>query len=466
MARNLNARAEVYDAIAAEIAKAGVVTAGELAHSTGADAVRATTDPLRNLSTLEPADIVRVLWTDDRALRGAVVAHARRNIPAQVEAALLVPELADRWHTALQAEISRRSSPPPGQGTLRRLERDALIQVREELRASGTPLKGQSDTIVQQLSTLGPDSLARRLLTHREDLLQVALADARRRTPQHVAAVLRRSDVLPAFISALEHLQYNLDRQVEARRADGRHPRDKAWEDRRRVIARLREIRAHHAGTRVDRREYTAEKFNSWEQSVITMHKAEIKERHAAAVAERGLAFPLNIPKSGVVAFAMEHGILAPPPEPVERLLRLADDQLRAHVADDVNNRCPQPLLRTDWLLDRWRVALVTLKEVSEARRTEAEDDTIRSRRTRFVQAINTSLSEQKRLLLALRDKVHAEVDRRDTAKADRWELWDAICRDVITRYRREELYGASVASGTNESVASHSEGPATTTHV
>ena len=116
------------------------------------------------------------------------------------------------------------------------------------------------------------------------------------------------------------------------------------------------------------------------------------------------------MPRHGVVAWALQRGHLEPPAAD-EVVLLAVDDAFRKQVARDVTGTCHDTHLREPASLERWRTARLELKDVTNRRVADARcvDNQTRHSWVRF--AVDARLSEQRGLLLRVKDAIHTRLE-------------------------------------------------------
>jgi hypothetical protein len=445
LAENLAARAEVYEAVANAMTAQGVETAHELDTDTGRElATRPTSDPLIEAAELDAADLRRRLLDDPRLLRTATFAHARDNIPSAVAEALEQDDVRNAWHSMIQKLLAYLSHPKPWPGTQRSADVDGLWRDRQAVRAPGVQLTGAAGDTVAQLLALPSERQRERLLKNRYVLEQAVLFEARMKgkAPAALMALIREPEMLPHAITALETLHQNLNHHIARLKEQGEYVSKRAMDDRSAVARRARHLRQDYDRVRstVPERQKPIfdNPFNNWERAVLSERKEQHYARLDELQEEYGCTPTLRMPKQGVIAWAIDHNLLPEPDPEVARIAALDDEQLRDLVGEDANASRPCVQLREDVLLDRWRAALLELKDVTLERIAAAVDEDEIRRRRRFEQAIDTRLGEQRRLLLVARDRIHDQVEARDEDAELRQELWIMAGREVIAQKRTE----------------------------
>ena len=453
MAANLSARADVYEAIAASMEQQEVASPAELEPATTLAAIARRGDPIVALAARPHSEIVEALLASRSLIRLATLLHARDNLPDAVRDALAEPDVRNREYSTVQTLVGEYSARPPGEGTHRRADLDALFALRDLIRSESTVrLRGRVAEVGEQLEALSDAAVTARLTEQRATLEAAVLLEARHDASLRLGRILRTPEMLPRAIAALQTIRANLNTAVaRARDSDEQLP-ERLIRDRHRVetlLATLHRLQQEHRRAVGDRHGNgrsdstpggpLQRQWSSWEENVLKERKAELFSLWDELQQQHGVIRAPQMPKQGVVAWSAERGLLPAPHPSVQLILDMEDETFRDVVASDAAGSRQDTRLREDWLLDRWRTALIELKDVTSARISDPQefDEGARRRRIRFLIGLDARLGEQRGLLLQLKDRIHQALKAQEAPHAQLLdELYDQAAETVIRRVR------------------------------
>lgn len=437
LAENYAARAQVYDVIADQIRTTGASSAGELDADVVVPAVRSVRDPITALADLSHSVITKRLEQSQRLLRLVVIAHARGQLPRPIVDALVRPRLRDACLHVLDDLIGRPGRHPDSELTERDVE--ALREMRTALsrHLAGDPKAVVESELLEQLRELEHPQIIEVLIDSRETLEAAALADARGHAPAAVADALKDPAVAPAWIAAIDAVTKRLNDEVARQRTGGALVPQGLMDDRRAMQQRRSAAVDAFRAPRVLPAHRSPR--SEWERRILREHADSLHSRVEELRREHGIVKRSPMPKAGhgIVAWAIAEGLLDDAPPEAAALLHMPDSQFHDAVIDEALGRAAHPMLRSDWLLDRWRQAMVTIK-TSVQERVPKLSGPERIEQVALAMALDAALGESRRLELALRSRL-SDLDAENDATMEhvRWQAGNEIIALASEGYLR-----------------------------